>query len=86
MDDNDTIEMVNYPTVIERGAFVNCHNLTKVEIPDSVTKIGRYAFRHTGLTEVTISRSCSYYPTSFPEGCQINYSSPVKTFTIDTTR
>ena len=74
IDNNDKLEMTNYSTIVKRGAFTNCETLTHVDIPDSVTKIGRYAFTNTGLTEVTISRNCTYYPTSFPNGCQINYS------------
>ena len=45
--------------------------LEYVSIPESVQYIGRYAFTHTSLTRVRISRTCTYYPTSFPPGCEI---------------
>lgn len=55
------------------GAFYNATELSKVSIPQSVKKIGRYSFWGTGLAEVTIARDCEYYPTSFPDGCVINF-------------
>ena len=55
------------------GAFANAHNLRYVSIPKSCKKIGRYAFRHTHLTSVTIASDCVYYDTSFPDGCVVNF-------------
>lgn len=58
---------------IDFGAFANAHNLRQVSIPKSCKKIGRYAFRNTQLSSVTIARDCVYYNTSFPEGCVVNF-------------
>lgn len=55
------------------GAFANATKLKYVRIPETVKKIGEYAFRNTALTSVTIARDCEYYPTSFPDGCAINF-------------
>lgn len=62
-----------YPEPQLLGAFANCHNLNTVVIPESVKSIGEYAFRNTQLTSVTIARDCTYYSTSFPDGCIINF-------------
>lgn len=59
--------------LIDTGAFCWATNLKKVVIPESVKYIGVTAFRHTALTEVTIAADCVYYPTSFPDGCKINF-------------
>ena len=53
------------------GSFMDCTTLEYVSIPESVQYIGKYAFAHTSLTRVRISRTCTYYPTSFPPGCEI---------------
>lgn len=55
------------------GAFANATNLSEVVIPKTCKKIGRYSFRNTKLTSVTIARDCEYYPTSFPDGCVVNF-------------
>ena len=59
--------------VIKLGAFCNDNSLSRVSIPRSVKKIGRFAFRNTALTSVMIADDCEYYDTSFPENCTINY-------------
>lgn len=61
------------PAFQELGACCHCTQLTTVTIPESVKKIGRYAFRNTLLTSVTIASDCTYYPTSFPDDCTINF-------------
>lgn len=58
---------------IYQGAFCDCVNLRKVIIPPSVKYIGEYAFYNTALTTVTIARDCTFFPTSFPPRCTINY-------------
>lgn len=58
---------------IDFGAFANAHNLRQVSIPKSCKKIGRYAFRNSQLSSVTIARDCVYYSTSFPDGCVVNF-------------
>lgn len=55
------------------GAFANAKNLKQISIPKSVKKIGRFAFRNTKLTKVTIANDCTYCDTSFPEGCIVNF-------------
>lgn len=55
------------------GAFANATQLTRISIPKSVKRIGREAFRNTQLTSVTIASDCTYYSTSFPDGCVINF-------------
>lgn len=64
------------PEVPILGAFCNAYGLGKVFIPTSVKKIGPYAFRNTQLTSVTIASDCTYYPTSFPDGCIIETVTP----------
>lgn len=56
-------------------AFRGYENLTRIKIPESVKYIDYYAFRGTGLTEVTIAQDCVYQDSSFPAGCTINYYS-----------
>ena len=58
---------------INDGAFCHASNLRAMKIPRSVKYIGETAFTHTTLTEVTIAADCVFYPTSFPEGCKINF-------------
>ncbi len=61
------------PEPLALGAFANAVNLVEVSIPRSVKKIGRESFRNTQLTSVTIASDCTYYPTSFPQGCTVNF-------------
>lgn len=61
------------PDIPVLGAFCNARNLTKIEIPATVKKIGRYAFTNTLLSEVTIASDCDYYDTSFPAGCVVRF-------------
>ena len=44
-------------TSIGDGAFYNCTSLTSITIPNSMTSIGRDAFRNSGITSITIPRS-----------------------------
>lgn len=54
------------------GAFANDTNLQRINIPQTVSTIGVESFRNTSLQQVTISRECEYYPTTFPESCTVN--------------
>ena len=48
----------NPVTSIGRAAFLQCANLTSINIPDGVTSIGNYAFMNcTSLTGITIGNS-----------------------------
>jgi hypothetical protein len=61
------------PEVPAVGAFANASNLTQVSIPQSVKYIGREAFKNTKLKNVRIASDCTYFDTSFPEGCVVNF-------------
>ena len=53
------------------GACRDAFNLSKVTFPSTLQSIGMYSFANTALTEVTLPENCTYYKTSFPEGCKI---------------
>lgn len=55
------------------GAFADAKELEQVSIPQSVKYIGRYAFRNTKIRSATIASDCTYYSTSFPNGCVVNF-------------
>ena len=61
------------PTGLKTGAFCGCTDLRQVNIPESVKSIGEFAFAGTALRSVRIASDCTYYPTSFPEGCVITH-------------
>lgn len=50
-------------TEISDGAFNNCHTVTKIYIPDSVTTIGRAFFRAESLTDIIVSANNQRYKT-----------------------
>ncbi len=43
--------------VITNSAFLNCQNLTTVNLSDNITEIQTYAFSRTGLTQISIPAS-----------------------------
>ncbi|MDE6502043.1 MAG: leucine-rich repeat domain-containing protein [Ruminococcus sp.] len=61
------------PIEIPAGAFMGVKTLEYVRIPETVRKIGRYAFADTALKKVRISPDCEYFDTSFPENCIIEF-------------
>lgn len=73
LDENNKLMNSLLPNELKVGAFINCTALRNVSIPESVKYIGEYAFYGTALESVRISNACTYYPTSFPPGCVINF-------------
>ena len=73
LDSNDILTNSMLPEILvdTQGAFAGLTNLTKVLFPSTLQSIGRYSFRDTGLTEVTLADTCTYYSTSFPEDCVV---------------
>lgn len=59
------------PVPIIVDAFRNCTNLQRVKISETVKSIGKLSFENTALTEVTLANDCTYYATTFPEGCTV---------------
>lgn len=55
------------------GAFMNAHDLAHVYIPRTCEEIGEWAFTNTALKKVRIPADCTYYETSFPPGCEIEF-------------
>lgn len=55
------------------GAFEGVQTLENIRIPPTVKKIGKKSFAGTGLKKVKISADCTYYPTSFPTNCTIEF-------------
>ena len=50
-------------TTISEDAFLNCNNLTSINIPNSITTLGWYCFEGcTGLTSITIPGSINTIP------------------------
>ena len=66
-----TNELLSNITLL--GSFANAKNLQQVSIPQSIKRIGRYAYRNTQLKSVIIAKDCEYYNTSFPDGCKIHF-------------
>lgn len=52
------------------GAF-NASSVELIETPRSLRTIGKYSFKDTPLPTITLPTSCTYYVTSFPEGCVV---------------
>ena len=73
IDSNGELYNIYSPTSTKLGAFANAVSLTQISIPRSCKKIGRFAFTNTQLTSVTIASDCTYFPTSFPDGCVVNF-------------
>lgn len=61
------------PEIPDVGAFANAVNLKQINIPPSVKYIGSEAFKNTKLKNVRIASDCTYFDTSFPDGCTINF-------------
>lgn len=59
------------PDILITGAFCYAAKLSSVVIPSTVKSIGKYSFTYTALTSVVLPDNCTYYATSFPEGCAV---------------
>ena len=54
------LEEVKLPAnlkIISNASFSGCTNLKTIDLPDTVTEIGAFAFKSTGLTSITIPAS-----------------------------
>lgn len=72
LDTSQELQIDQLPQKVDMlGAFANAENLVEISIPPSVKKIGRYSFASTNLTSVRIAKDCTYFPTSFPDNCEI---------------
>ena len=72
-DTDNKISMGLLPDSLPLGAFARCTSFSKIVIPEATKSIGEESFTETALLDVTIAEDCSYYPTSFPEGCEIKH-------------
>lgn len=64
-------DILYYEPAQTLGAFEDAASLASVHIPITVKTIGATAFKGTALQRVKIAADCTYYETSFPEGCVI---------------
>ncbi|WP_303824472.1 leucine-rich repeat protein [Ruminococcus flavefaciens] len=55
------------------GAFMNAQNLAHVYIPRTCELIGEWAFTNTALNTVRIPADCTYFETSFPPDCEVQF-------------
>jgi len=56
-------------TSIGESAFETCSSLREVDLPDSLTSLGMYAFSGAALTEITIPDGVTVIPNSAFYGC-----------------
>ncbi|MDE5584514.1 MAG: leucine-rich repeat domain-containing protein, partial [Ruminococcus sp.] len=65
----------NFPCheLMPRFAFIGMGKLKYINIPESVRKIGKFAFSGTVLESVKIHPECEFSKTSFPENCVIEF-------------
>ena len=59
-------------TQIGEEAFIDCKNLKYVSIPNTVTNIGRSAFRNAGITSIVIPSSVTYIEDSAFDSSLLN--------------
>lgn len=71
--ENGRLTHAGLPALQKAGAFCGCTNLKRVSIPESVKKIGEFAFAETALTSVNIAEDCQYKQSSFPQGCTVDF-------------
>lgn len=73
--ENNTFKQSLLPESIISGAFAGCASLIQAVIPRTVESLGSQSFMNTGLLSVTISPNCSYFDTTFPEDCTVEFYS-----------
>ena len=59
-------------TVKEIGecAFLSCKNIESIVLPEGLTKIDKYAFEQTGITELTLPKSLTNFDYSIISNCE----------------
>ena len=60
-------------TSIGNAAFSDCHRLTSIDIPNSLTSIGEYAFEGSSLARVNISDIAAWFDISFQKYYVLKY-------------
>ena len=70
VEDEITIPIFNQSPLL--GAFANAEGLNTVLISQGLETIGEFSFRGTALESITLPQGCTYYDTSFPDGCVVN--------------
>ena len=65
-----TIDFNELPTL---GAFSNAQNMVATVTSDNLQSIGEESYRNTRLRTIEIPQTCTYYPTSFPDDCEVTY-------------
>lgn len=70
--ENEITEIILPPTlkVIGSCTFKACKKLTKIELPNGLTKIGDYAFSGSGIEEITIPNSVTEIGAKAFYGCK----------------
>lgn len=68
--DLQSVTIANGFVVLNNFTFTGCTSLTQIEIPGTVTDIGKEAFSHSGLTSVTIPSSVTTIDTGAFYDCK----------------
>lgn len=66
--------------IYKSGAFAHTTEITSLQFPISVIKLGEYTCYDSAITSVQVSPLCEFYSTTFPDNCTITYY----TVSIDT--